>query len=298
MNIDDIKRFEIAMTTRRTREYDYSLVAKKSLIYLFCGFLCVLSVLPFLVMFVNATRPSAAIQQGLSLLPGDQLFVNMETLYNRQSFDVLRGMSNSLFVSSMNTVLALYFGTMTAYGLLVYRFRGRGAAFTFILLVQMIPTQVSIVGFFSFMSRLGLTNSYIPLIVPAIASPAVVFFMRQYMVAGLPLEVVEAARIDGCGELRTFNTIALPMMKPALATQAIFTFVASWNKLFEPTMLITSQNKYTMPMLVSLLKSDRFRTDYGTVYLALSLTVLPLFVIYFALSKYIIRGVAISSLME
>lgn len=181
---------------------------------------------------------------------------------------------------------------------MVYRFRGRQLAFTFIMVVLMIPTQVSMVGFFTFMFKLNLVNTYIPLIVPAIASPSLVFFMRQYMISGLPLEIVEAARIDGCSELRTFNVIAMPMMKPALATQAIFTFVGSWNKLFEPTMLINSQNKYTMPMLVSLLKSDRFRTDYGTVYLALSLTVLPLFVVYFALSKYIIAGVALGGVKE
>ena len=195
-------------------------------------------------------------------------------------------------------MLALYFSTLTAYGLVVYRFRGRQLAFTFIMVVLMIPTQVSMVGFFTFMFKLNLVNTYVPLIVPAIASPSLVFFMRQYMIAGLPLEILEAARIDGCSELRTFNTIAMPMMKPALATQAIFTFVGSWNKLFEPTMLINSQNKYTMPMLVSLLKSDRFRTDYGTVYLALSLTVLPLFVVYFALSKYIIAGVALGGVKE
>ena len=120
----------------------------------------------------------------------------------------------------------------------------------------------------------------------------------RYLDASLPMEIVEAARIDGAGEFYTFNKIVLPIMKPALAVQAIFSFVASWNKLFEPTMLINSQNKYTMPMLVSLLKSDRFRTDYGTVYLALSLTVLPLFVVYFALSKYIIAGVALGGVKE
>ena len=203
-----------------------------------------------------------------------------------------------MFIATCTTVLALYFSTLTAYGLVVYRFRGRQLAFTFIMVVLMIPTQVSMVGFFTFMFKLNLVNTFIPLIVPAIASPSLVFFMRQYMISGLPLEIVEAARIDGCSELRTFNVIAMPMMKPALATQAIFTFVGSWNKLFEPTMLINSQNKYTMPMLVSLLKSDRFRTDYGTVYLALSLTVLPLFVVYFALSKYIIAGVALGGVKE
>ena len=207
-------------------------------------------------------------------------------------------MWNSMFIATCTTVLALYFSTLTAYGLVAYRFRGRQLAFTFIMVVLMIPTQVSMVGFFTFMFKLNLVNTYIPLIIPAIASPSLVFFMRQYMIAGLPLEIVEAARIDGCSELRTFNVIAMPMMKPALATQAIFTFVGSWNKLFEPTMLINSQSKYTMPMLVALLKSDRFRTDYGTVYLALSLTVLPLFVVYFALSKYIIAGVALGGVKE
>lgn len=280
------------------KSYHGRLLAKKTLIYIVSIVLCVMSILPFAVMFVNATRDNYAIQQGLSLIPGGRLAANWKTLNERQNFDIVRGMRNSLFISTMTTLLALYFSSMTAYGLTVYRFRGRSAAFTFIMVVLMIPTQVSIVGFFTFMFKLGLTNTYIPLIVPAIASPSIVFFMRQYMQAGLPLEIVEAARIDGSSELHTFNSIAMPMLKPALATQAIFTFIGSWNKLFEPTMIISSQSKYTMPMLVSLLKSDRFRTDYGTVYLALSLTVLPLFVVYFALSKYIIAGVALGGVKE
>ena len=284
--------------TEKSKSYSRALAAEKAIIYIVCIFLCVLSIFPFLVMFVNSTRDNYAIQQGMSLIPGDRLLANLDTLNNRQNFDVLQGMRNSLFISSMTTILALYFSTMTAYGLVVYRFKGRQLAFTFIMVVLMIPTQVSIVGFFTFMFKLGLVNTYVPLIVPAIASPSLVFFMRQYMLAGLPLEIVEAARIDGSSELNTFNTIAMPIMKPALATQAIFTFVNSWNKLFEPTMIISSQSKYTMPMLVSLLKSDRFRTDYGTVYLALSLTVLPLFVVYFALSKYIIAGVALGGVKE
>ncbi len=282
----------------KNSSYSRSLAMECGVIYFVCIVLCLMSILPFAVMFVNATRDNYAIQQGMSLIPGDRLLINLKTLNERQNFNVLQGMWNSMFIATCTTVLALYFSTLTAYGLVVYRFRGRQLAFTFIMVVLMIPTQVSMVGFFTFMFKMNLVNTYVPLIVPAIASPSLVFFMRQYMIAGLPLEILEAARIDGCSELRTFNTIAMPMMKPALATQAIFTFVASWNKLFEPTMLINSQNKYTMPMLVSLLKSDRFRTDYGTVYLALSLTVLPLFVVYFALSKYIIAGVALGGVKE
>lgn len=280
------------------KSYSKSLAAEKTLIYIVCIALCALSILPFAVMFVNATRDNYSIQQGMSLIPGNMLLKNLDTLHNRQNFNIMQGMWNSLFIATCTTVLSLYFSTLTAYGLVVYRFKGRQFAFTFIMAVLMIPTQVSMVGFFTFMYKLNLVNTYIPLIIPTIASPSLVFFMRQYMIAALPLDILEAARIDGCSEWRTFNTIAMPMMKPALATQAIFTFVGSWNKLFEPTMIINSQNKYTMPMLVSLLKSDRFRTDYGTVYLALSLTVLPLFIVYFTLSKYIIAGVALGGVKE
>lgn len=283
---------------KKTRSYSRSLAIRKFFIYLVCIALCAMSLFPFVVMFVNATRDNYSIQQGMSLIPGDKLLQNFKTLNERQNFDTLQGMRNSLIIATSSTALALYFSTMTAYGLVVYRFKGRQFAFTFIMAVLMIPTQVSMVGFFTFMFKLNLVNTYIPLIIPSIAAPSLVFFMRQYMLSGLPLEIVEAARIDGSSEFGTFNRIALPMMKPALATQAIFTFVASWNKLFEPTMIINSQSKYTMPMLVSLLKSDRFRTDYGTVYLALALTVLPLFVVYFILSKYIIAGVALGGVKE
>ena len=279
-------------------KYSVRIGLKKALVYTVSFVLCVTSVMPFLVMFVNASRENYDIQQGISLIPGNMLKENMQTLRDRQNFNVARGMWNSFQVAGLSTVLALYFSTLTAYGLMVYSFRLRKAAFTLIMATMMIPTQVSIVGFFTFMFRMGLTNTYWPLTIPAIASPTVVFFMRQYMLTALPLEMVEAARIDGSSEFNTFNRIALPLMKPALATQAIFIFIGSWNRLFEPTMLISSQDKYTMPMLVALLRSDRFRTDYGTVYLALSLTVLPLIVVYLLLSKHIIRGVALGGVKE
>ena len=142
--------------------YHARLMGKKALIYVVSVLLCAMSVLPFLIMFVNATRESAAIQQGISFVPGNRLAANMDTLRNRQNFDVVRGMFNSFQISALSTVLALYFSTLTAYGLVVYRFKGRAAAFTFIMAVMMIPTQVSIVGFFTFMFKLGLTNTYYP----------------------------------------------------------------------------------------------------------------------------------------
>ena len=193
------------------------------------------------------------------------------------------------------TACTVYFSLLTAYALVVYDWRMRQPFFTFIMAVMLIPAQVSGIGFYQFMYKLNWTNSFLPLILPAIAAPAAVFFMRQYLLGALPLDIVDSARIDGAGEFHIFNRIVLPIAKPAMATQAIFSFVGSWNNLFTPLILLTKQDKYTMPIMVSLLRGDIYKTEYGSVYLGLSLTVLPLFIIYFVLSKYIIQGVALGS---
>jgi cellobiose transport system permease protein len=266
-----------------------------------CIILCVMSVFPFYIMIVNSTRPSAAIQQGLSLIPGNQFFSNIEKLSKLSAgvgTPVMKAMLNSLSISIPATLFTVYFSSMTAYGVYVYNFKLRRLAWSFILGIMMIPTQVSVIGFYKFMIQLGLNDSYLPLIIPAIAAPSTVFFMRQYMKTALPLEIIDAARIDGSGEFYTFNTIATPLMKPALATQAIFAFIASWNNLFTPSIILSSSTKYTLPMFVQVLRSEQFRSDYGVIYVGLLLTVLPLFVVYFALSKYIIAGVALGGVKE
>jgi len=203
-----------------------------------------------------------------------------------------------MIISTGATLCAVYFSSLTAYALVVYSWKMRQPFFTFIMAVLMIPAQVSSIGFYQFMYQVHLTNNFIPLIFPAIASPAMVFFMRQYLLGSLSLDIIHSARIDGAGELYTFNTIVLPIMKPAVATQAIFTFVLSWNNLFLPLILLTDKDKYTMPIMVSLLRGDIYKTEYGSVYLGLALTVLPLFVIYFMLSKYIIAGVSLGAIKE
>lgn len=266
-----------------------------------CLMLCIMSILPFYIMIINATRPSAAIQQGLSLVPSNQFFSNVNKLMIKSAgvgTPLAKAMLNSLSISVPATFLTVYFSSMTAYGLYVYNFKARKLAWSFILGIMMIPTQVSIIGFYKFMIQLGLNDSYLPLIIPAIAAPATVFFMRQYMKTALPLEIIDAARIDGSRELHTFNTIATPLMKPAMATQAIFAFIASWNNLYTPSIILSSSTKYTLPMFVQVLRSEQFRSDYGVIYVGLLLTVLPLFVVYFALSKYIIAGVALGGVKE
>ena len=123
--------------------------------------------------------------------------------------------------------------------------------------------------------------------------------MKQYMETGLSLEIVEAARIDGSSEFATFNRIVLPLLKPAMATQAIFGFVGSWNNLYTPSIILaTERSKQTMPMYVSSLKANDKDRDWGLIYCGLFTTVIPLLVMYFFLSKYIIAGVALGGVKE
>ena len=270
-----------------------SFTGMKIVIHIVCILLAILSILPFWVMIVNSTRSTPEIQQhALSLIPSTHLLQNFKILTGK-SFHPLVGFMNSIIISTGSTLLNLYFSSLTAYALVAYEWKLRKAFFSFIIGVMMIPAQVTMIGFYQMVYKIGMTNHLIMLILPSIAAPATVFFMRQYLYPTLSMDIVQAARIDGAGEFRIFNTIVLPIMKPALATQAIFLFVSKWNDLFTPLVLLTRQEKYTMPIMVSLLRGDIYKTEYGSIYLGLTLTVLPLIVVYMILSKYIIAGVAL-----
>ena len=268
--------------------------------------LAIISLLPIYILVVNATRTSVDISgHGISLIPGLNLFNNIGTLMdwsatNKIQYDAFIGYRNSGIIAFSTTILTVLFSGMTAYGLVVYDFKLRNIAYTIILAVMMIPVQVTSVGFYQFMSRLGLTDSYIPLIIPAVAAPAVVFFMRQYMKSSFPLEIVEAARIDGCGEYRTFFTIGIPMMKPAFAVQAIFAFVANWNNYYTPSMILISREKsqLTLPMMVNTIISNDKLNDFGANYSAIMLSIIPVVIVYFIFSKFIVEGVALGGVKE
>ncbi len=267
--------------------------ALKVVIYVVCIFLAILSILPFWIMIVNATRSTTEIQQhAVTLIPSSYMMNNLKILTGK-SFDPITGFLNSLTVSIGATALAVYFSSLTAYAQVAYNWRLKKQFFSFIMAIMMIPAQVTMIGFYQMVYKVGLTNNLSMLILPAIASPSMVFFMRQYLQPTLPMSIVESARIDGAKEFMIFNRIVLPIMKPAIATQAIFSFVASWNNLFTPLILLTNSDKYTMPVMVSLLRGDIYKTEFGSIYLGLTLTVLPLIIVYLLLSKYIIAGVAL-----
>ena len=268
---------------------------KKTIIFILCVFLAILSLMPFVIMIVNSTRSTTEIQQhAVSFIPSKYFSSNLKILLGK-SFNPAVGFLNSLIVSVGATVLATYFSTMTAYALVVYEWKLKNAFFSFIMAIMMIPAQITMIGFYQMVYKIHMTNHLSMLILPAIASPSMVFFMRQYMKPALSLEIVQSARIDGAKEFFIFNQIALPIMKPAIATQAIFSFVSSWNNLFTPLILLTDQKKYTLPIMISSLRGDIYKTEYGSIYMGLTLTALPLIVVYLLLSKYIIAGVALGS---
>jgi len=267
----------------------------KILIMIVCVILSILSIMPFVIMFVNSTRSTYQIQQhAVSFVPSKYLLNNFRVLTSK-SFNPAKGFMNSLIVSCGVTGVTLYFSTLTAYALVMYDWKLKNAFFSFIMAIMMIPATITIIGFYQMVYKIHMTNRFLMLILPAMAAPSLVFFMRQYMKPSVSPSLVESARIDGAKEFFTFNVIVLPIMKPAIATQAIFSFVTSWNDLFKPLVLLTKQDKYTLPIMVSLLRGDIYRTEYGSVYLGLTLTALPLIVVYLFLSKYIVAGVAMGS---
>ena len=269
--------------------------ARRVLAYIVLIFISILCLFWFYVLFVNATRSHAQIQLGFSALPSGEFMNNWVHLMH-SSQPVWNGLFNSVIVAAFSAILTTYFSCMTAYAIHVYNFKLKNVMFTFILMIMMIPTQVTALGFYRLMMDWNLMDSFIPLIIPAIAAPVVFFYMKQYMDSSLPLEIVEASPIDGAGEFKTFNMMILPIMKPAIAVQAIFAFVQSWNNYFIPSLLLTENKKKTLPILIAQLRSaDFLKKDMGQVYMMIAFSIFPVIVVYLLLSKHIVQGVALGS---
>ena len=253
----------------------------------------------FYVLIINATRSHGDLQKGFSALPGKFFLENLKNVANDGSFPMFRGILNSVIVSSCSAALCTYFSSLTAYGLYAYEFKARKVAFTFIMAILVMPTHVTAMGFLRLITKMGLYDSLLPLIIPSVASPAVFYFMYSYLQSSLPLSLVEAARIDGSGEFHTFNRIVLPIMKPAIAVQAIFTFVGSWNNYFVPALVIQSKSKMTVPILIATLRgADYMNFDMGKIYMMITVAIVPIIIVYLLLSKYIIAGVTLGGVKE
>ena len=275
-----------------------ALLVLRILSYIFLAFVTVLSLFSFYLLLINSTRTNAELQSGFSLIPRTSFFQNFGTAWNdRTLFFLPQGMLNSFIVAAFASILTTYFSAMTAYGICVYDFRLKKIAHKFIILVMMIPTQVSALGFVKMVNDWGLANTYWPLIIPAIAAPATYFYMKQYIDSTLPLEIVEAARVDGSNEFRTYNFICMPILKPAIAVQMIFAFVASWNNYFTPALILNKAETFTLPIMLSIVRSriNSQAGDMGEVYMIILLAIVPVVIVYLFLSKFIIKGVTLGS---
>lgn len=253
----------------------------------------------FYILIINATHSHAELQKGFSALPGGSLFDNLSKVANDGSFPMFHGILNSLIISGLTAAICTYFSALTAYGLYVYDFKLKKVAFAFILAILVMPTQVTSMGFLRLITNMGMYDSWLPLIIPSVASPAVFYFMYSYLESSLPISLVEAARIDGSNEFRTFNTIVLPIMKPAIAVQAIFTFVGSWNNYFIPALVIQTKSKMTVPILIATLRgADYMNFDMGKIYTMILVAIVPIIIVYLFLSKYIIAGMTLGGVKE
>ncbi|MDR0319950.1 MAG: carbohydrate ABC transporter permease [Treponema sp.] len=222
---------------------------------------------------------------------------NWRTLTGR-GFKIWQGFGNSAFVAVFATLLSVYFSAFTAYGLHIYRFKGRTAIWAIILVIMMLPGSLTFIGFYQLMVTWRLTNTYIPLILPGIAAAATVLFIRQYMTSVLNMELIDAARIDGAGEFRIFNIIIFPVIIPALAAQSIFTFVGSWNNYLLPAVILSNEKLATLPILIMSLRGDIYRTDVGAIYLGISCSLIPIIIFYSFMSRFIISGLTMGSIKE
>ena len=275
----------------KSKEYNSFRTVFAHVLLVVLSFMCLFF---FYILFVNSTRSHADLQKGFSALPGSHFITNLRNVTNDGNFPMLRGIMNSLIVSGCSAAICTYFSALTAYGLYAYDFKLKKFAFTFIMAILVMPTQVTAMGFLRLITNMGMYDSLLPLIIPSIASPAVFYFMYSYLQSSLPLSLVEAARIDGSKEFRTFNQIILPIMKPAIAVQAIFTFVGSWNNYFVPALVIQSKDKMTVPILIALLRgADYLNRDMGKIYMMIMVAIVPIILVYLILSKYIIAGVTL-----
>ena len=285
----------MAKTNNNETKKGMGLHARRILAYIVLIIISFFCLFWFYVMFINATRSNGELKSGFTAIPSTHLLTNWNNLV-KGTLPIWNGMFNSLIISACSALLCTYFSTMTAYAIHAYEFKLKKYIYPFILMIMMIPTQVTALGFIKLVNGMNLMDTFIPLIVPTIASPVVFFYMKQYMESALPMSLIEAARIDGAGEFYTFNRIVMPLMKPAIAVQAIFTFVSNWNNYFTPALILHDDKKKTLPILIAQLRAaDWLKFDMGQVYVMITFSILPVIVVYLILSKHIVQGIALGS---
>ena len=265
---------------------------RSTIIHLVLLFLAILCLVFFFLLLINATKNKTELLGDFSLIPGTHASENLKSVLTYGDIPLLYGIFNSMIVAAGSAFIAVYSSVFAAYGLYMYHFRLRNFFFTVVMLFLVMPLQVCTLGFLRQMESIGLEDHLLALILPSMASPAVVFFLYSYMKSVLPKSYIESARMDGAGEFRIFNRIVLPLMSPAMAVQAIFSFVASWNNYFIPSLVIDTRRKMTLPVLIAMMRNaDFIKKDMGKTYMMICISIFPVILVYLLLSRQIIEGV-------
>ena len=243
---------------------------------------------PLYIVFVMGTYYSEDIFKGLPMLPSDYFLTNLKLVISIGFFSAYL---NSITVSVTSVILSVLVSTMIGFALAKYNFKGKKFIFAFVMAIMMIPGQISMIGYMLEMRKMNLINTLLPLIFTWAAHPLGAFLMMQFISDGIPDELLESARLDGCSEPGIFFKIVIPCIKSGFVTLATLVFLWSWNNYVLPLILINKQELFTIPLMVNNL-SNAFRSDYGAIMCALGLSVLPMIVIFSLCSRTFIQGIA------
>lgn len=264
-------------------------LGRKIFTYIFLIIAVIVSLFPFYFMFVSATNSNAEILSiSPKLTPGTNLFVNLANL--NKKLDIGRVFLNSVIMTVSYTFLSILFHSMAGYALTKFDFKGKGMMFGIIMMTMMIPGQVMYVPLFTMMNAIGWANTYQAVVLPGLASAFGIFLMRQNMMA-FPTSMMEAARIDGYGEISIFFKVVLPNMKPAIGALGIYMFMSMWNNFMWPLIILGTKSMYNFPVALSMLDGVVWRKDYGVVMLATAIATLPIMVIFLVFQKQFVAGV-------
>ena len=267
----------------------------RGLVQLFCTLVAIVAFYPFFVMVISCTHDNFNIMSKINILPGNNLAANFERL--TQNINIPRGVVNSLILSVSVTVIETYFTVMAAYAFAKFEFKGKNFLFGVVLVFMMLPGQLGIIGFFKEVQAMHLMNSYLPLIIPSLANCVAVFFYKQYMDTSLSNELIEAAIIDGCREIDIFHKLVIPLMRPAMVTQAVLTFIGTWNSYLNPLILLNDKNKFTLTLMIATVR-DATHADYGAQYLGMVISVIPTVIIYCFGSKTIMEKISVGAAVK
>ena len=267
----------------------------RGVIYLFAILVAVVAFYPFFVMIISSTHDNYNIVARINILPGTHLKENFERL--TQNIDLYRGIINSLILAAAVTIIQNYFTMMAAYAFSKYNFKGKNFLFSVVLVAMMLPGQLGIIGFYKEIQALKLLNSYFTLIVPTIANCFAVFFYKQYIDGALPNELIEAAIMDGCGELTIYHKLVLPLVIPALVTQGVMTFIGTWNSYLTPLIVLNDKKKFTLPLMIATVR-DATHADYGAQYVGMLVSIIPMVIVFCFASKIIMEKISIGAAVK